>query len=253
MLEKELEDLFNSISKKNPKPVFGVIDRTIDVEDLVKFLNRIEILWNETPKKLDKPSEEPAHKEEPVHETPAEEKHDSKNLNETSKSKPGDKSKIIKPEEDKHEEPEHLEDEKTSHHEEANSGDSCPSDRITLVELINIIEKYYNPKKTLAAMVESKISASDYNKEYKVHKLANRYYVHIKGSELILHEFKEILLEISILIKNKNDDSGKPKIRSMLKKFIEETLLKRHNAFTQIPISKGAPRTWPDSHKDKLI
>ena len=55
MLEKEVNELFISISKKEVKPAFGVIDRTIDVEDLVRFFNKIELLWNETPPQKEKP------------------------------------------------------------------------------------------------------------------------------------------------------------------------------------------------------
>lgn len=93
-----------------------------------------------------------------------------------------------------------------------------------------------------------------------MHKLANRYYVQIKGSELIMHEFKEILLNISVLLKEKTmDTSGKPKVRSLLKKFIEESLIKRYGAFKELDAARArdkenkVSRQWPDSYKDKLI
>jgi hypothetical protein len=213
MLDKEINELFNSISKKDGKPVFGVIDRTIEVEDLVRFLKRIELLWNETPTVKDLSSEqEPAKQPEEIPEKVEEPK-----LNDTNKSKIIDKSKIGKLEEEKHTEEEKIE-EPEPKVEEAVSH-VCPPHMITLAELIFIIEKYYNPKKTLASLIQNKIDTNDINCEYNTHKLTNRYYMHIKGAELIMNEFKEILLEISTLLKSKVEDtsSAKPKVRSVLK------------------------------------
>ena len=59
-------------------------------------------------------------------------------------------------------------------------------------------------------MLANSIAPDDYNSQYNVHKLTNRYYMHIKGSELIMHEFKEIMLEISILIKEKQAAEAPP-------------------------------------------
>lgn len=254
MLDKELNDLFNSISKKDGKPVFGVIDRTIEVEDLVRFLKKIELLWNETPPQKEKPETDEAPKEAEVE---GEDTKAQEDQNESAKSKAADLSKSMKKEEVEHVE---GEGEKVEPPVVDDPVQQCPTNKISLLELVNIIEKYYNPRKTLAALIESKIDPEDYNKEYNIHKLTNRYYMHIRGSELIMHEFKEILLEISMLLKSKTEDeSGKPKVRSMLKKFIEESLLKRVGAFEDIQkgtslLSKtSAGRTWPDSHKDKLI
>ena len=259
MLEKELIELFNNISKRKAKPSFGVIDKTIDVEDLVRFLARVEVLWNETPKQ--KEMKDPSHNktEQVVQEHHEEIKHDSKNLNETSKSKAGDKSKIITKVDEEKIEPPPAHEEKEEIEQESTEVDSCPPDRISLVELISIIEKYYNPTKTLARVIDN-IHPEDPNREYNIHKLTNRYYVQIKGSELILHEFKEILLDISILLKEKTmDTSGKQKVRSLLKRFIEESLIKRYAAFKDIDAAKAKiketkiTRQWPDSYKDKLI
>ena len=260
MLDKEVIELFNDISKKDGKPVFGVIDRTIEIEDLIKFFKKVEILWNETPPQREKPIEEP---EEPKQEAEGEadeekEQQEDEKLNETSKSKAADKSKSKIETSEVVKEGEGEGDAPVEEPEEKSEEFKCPDDMISLRELIHIIEKYYNPEKTLAALIRSSINQDDYNKEYNIHKLTNRYYMHIKGSELILHEFKEILLEISILLKEKKDDgSGKSKVRSMLKKFIEESLLKRYEPFKSI--AKGAalitptPTIWPDSHKDELI
>jgi hypothetical protein len=248
-VDTELEDLFNAISKKDGKPLFGVIDRTIEIEDLVRFFKKIDLLWNETPTQKDPPVEET--------ESPEGEGQDAKHeeQNDTLKSKQADDSKTPKPE---GEEEDHK-DELTSVVENV----GCPVDKISLIDLIHIIEKYYNPKKTLTYMLQHNIDPDDYNKVYNIHKLTNRYYMHIKGSELIMFEFKEILFEISILLKNKSEEAaGKPrttKIKSTLKKFIEEVLLRRWSAFKDIETGKatmkiiGQARQWPDSHKDKLI
>jgi hypothetical protein len=254
MLDKEISELFGTISRKDGKPVFGVIDRTIEVEDLVIFLKKIDLLWNETPPKKEKPNEEDSHKED-------EAKHDEnekhEDLNESAKSKQADKSKNAKHEENKsHEEP--AEDQKEEKPQpEVVEDFMCPADKISLFELINIIEKYYNPRKTLMSVLRNKIDPEDYNKEYNAHKLTNRYYMHIKGSELILFEFKEILLEISTLLRLKIDPDATIQVRSLLKKFIEDTLIKRNNAFKDPEIVKPktqpAERKWPDSNKDRLI
>lgn len=255
MLDNEINGLFNAISKKDAKPVFGVIDRTIDVEDLVRFLKRIELLWNETPSQRDLSAEQEASKHhEEVHEKIEEPKQ-----NDTNKSKIIDKSKLGKLEEEKH----HEEEKTEEHHPKVEDAvpQVCPPDKITLTELIHIIEKYYNPKKTLASLIQSKIDQNDINSEYNTHKLTNRYYMHIKGSELIMHEFKEILLEISNLLKSKVEDGAgaKPKVRSVLKKFIEDTLIRRWSAFKAVDAGREKlkattqKRKWPDSHKDRLI
>lgn len=254
MLDNELNELFNFISKKDGKPVFGVIDRTIEVEDLVRFLKKIELLWNETPPHKDKPSEGGEKKQHEPEPHVIEKQPDP---NETAKSKPGDKSKVNAEEAKKEVVEEHHE-VKEDHPKMQDAVYECPTDRITLLELINIIEKYYNPNKRLVSVISSKIPADDHNREYNVHKLTNRYYMHIKGSELIIHEFKEILLEISMLLKNKVDpDASNPGIRSGLKKFIEKTLLRRFAAFKDIEKGRSLLpticRKWPDSHKDRLI
>ena len=226
--------MFNAISKKDGKPVFGVIDKTIEVEDLVKFLKKIDLLWNETPPRKEKPSdpaEEPA--EDKENEGEGEKVEDP---NETVKSKQVDKSKSNKTKEELKEEAEGEGNEEAKEEPQIEKELKCPDNKITLLELINIIEKYYNPRKTLKAIIEEKIDPKDFNNEYDTHKLTNRYYMHLKGSELIQFEFQEILLEISMLLKAKIEEpSGKPKVRSTLKKFIEEILLKRWGAFSGMP------------------
>lgn len=251
MVNNELEELFNSISKKDGKPVFGVIDRTIEIEDLVRFFKKIDILWNETPPQKDLPVEENKNLEAAAHHEEKQEDH-----NETAKSKHPDDSKAHKVEGEGDEKKEELPIQEENF--------ECPVDKISLIELIHIIEKYYNPKKTLTYLIRHNIDPDDYNKVYNIHKLSNRYYMHIKGSELIIFEFKEILFEISLLLKHKAEEaSGKPKtttkVKSTLKKFIDDVLLKRWSAFKDVETGKatmnviGQARTWPDSHKDKLI
>ncbi|CAI2383119.1 unnamed protein product [Moneuplotes crassus] len=252
MLGSEINFLFDSISKKDGKAVFGVIDKTIEVEDLVQFCKRIDLLWNETPPQKDKP-EEPK-EDSPEAEGEGEGDHEADK--DASKSKQIDKSKITKSnEEEKKEEGEGEGEEAPEDQPEAEF--KCPDDKISLLELIRIIEKYYNPRKTLQAIIQEKIDPDDYNKEYNIHKLTNRYYMHIKGSEMIQYEFKEILIEISMLLKSKVEEpSGKLKVRSTLKRFIEEILLKRYAAFSKLPRKVQTFNTtqqWPDSYKDQLI
>ena len=260
--DTQINEIFNVISKKDSKPVFGVIDRTIEVEDLVRFLRRIEVLWNETPPQKEKPAE----KEPSVHEGEGEvvaeevEKKDEKkeDLNETAKSKGTDKSKSKANDESKDEGEEMNEKEHKEEGLDEMQNFKCPADKITLHDLINIIEKYYNPRKTLMSLVTQKIDPEDYNKEYNMHKLTNRYYMHIKGAELIMFEFKEILADISQLLKLKIEtDNTKPRIVYYLTKFLEETLFRRYDAFKDIDAGKKnllkEERKWPDSNKDRLI
>jgi hypothetical protein len=50
--------------------------------------------------------------------------------------------------------------------------------------------------------------------------------VYIKGVELVYFEFKEILLEMAMRLKD-NVDSAPGKLRSLVKKFLDDHFLKR--------------------------
>lgn len=80
----------------------------------------------------------------------------------------------------------------------------------------------------------------------------------IKGAEIIYFEFKEILYDMARKLK----DQVEPKTGKMtvvLKKFIEEWLLRRLTSFVKFKIpanpvkGKEAARTWPLSEKDAII
>lgn len=89
------------------------------------------------------------------------------------------------------------------------------------------IEKYYNESSCLFNKVKD-ISDEDLNKDHKIFKITSKHYLNIKGVELVLHEFKEILLEISLFINMKSqqtEEGQKPKVRAQLKKFIDEFIL----------------------------
>ncbi len=86
----------------------------------------------------------------------------------------------------------------------------------------------------------------------------SQYLMHIKGAEIIFFEFKEILFDMARKLK----DQIEPKTGKMtvvLRKFIEEWLLRRLTSFVKFNISpvpirgKEASRTWPESHKDVII
>lgn len=86
----------------------------------------------------------------------------------------------------------------------------------------------------------------------------SKHIMHIKGAEILFFEFKEILFDMARTLK----DQIEPKTGKMtvvLKKFIEEWLLRRLTSFVKFKISpvpirgKEASRTWPESQKDVII
>ena len=89
--------------------------------------------------------------------------------------------------------------------------------------------------------------------------------VYIKGVELVYCEFKELLLELAMRLKE-HVDSAPGKLRSLIKKFLDELFLKRLNPFIKFNIAKkaagagaagsatsAAARSWPESEKDQAI
>jgi len=80
----------------------------------------------------------------------------------------------------------------------------------------------------------------------------------IKGAEIVFFEFKEILFDMARKLKDQIDPkTGKMTI--VLKKFIDEWLLRRLSSFVKFKIpanpikGKEASRTWPESQKDVII
>jgi len=121
----------------------------------------------------------------------------------------------------------------------------CPDEQVTLYEVISFIEKYYDETKSIK---NHNISDDDINRDHKLYKMANLHYLHIKGVELILHEFKEIIVELALWIKGRSVEEGaKLKVRAMLKKFIDESIMKNEGfVFHQ----KQPERYWPASYKN---
>jgi len=87
--------------------------------------------------------------------------------------------------------------------------------------------------------------------------------VYIKGVELVYTEFKELLLELAMRLKD-HVDSAPGKLRSLIKKFLDELFLKRLKPFIKFNTSKvaagtgaagsvAAARSWPESEKDQAI
>jgi hypothetical protein len=82
--------------------------------------------------------------------------------------------------------------------------------------------------------------------------------IYIKGSEIVFYEFKEIIFELARKLKDKVDPKT-GKLSVVLKKFIEDWLLRRLTSFVKFKIpawpvrGKEATRIWPESQKDVII
>lgn len=94
-------------------------------------------------------------------------------------------------------------------------------------------------------------------------KVLSEHLVYIKGVELVYFEFKELLLELALRLKD-HVDSAPGKLRSLIKKFLDELFLKRLNPFIKFNVAKkatanagsstsAASRAWPESAKDQAI
>ena len=90
----------------------------------------------------------------------------------------------------------------------------------------------------------------------------NAHIVYINGVELVYHEFKELLLELALRLKDQID-SAPGKLRSLIKKFLDDHLLRRLCPYIKFneekliaePVQQtnSAARTWPTSEKDDAI
>jgi hypothetical protein len=83
----------------------------------------------------------------------------------------------------------------------------------------------------------------------------NQHLAFIQGVEIVYHEFKEIILELSLRLKDKID-AEPGKFRKLVKKFLDELFLKRLLPFIKINLAKKAnasadvpkaERKWPES------
>lgn len=90
----------------------------------------------------------------------------------------------------------------------------------------------------------------------------NAHIVYINGVELVYHEFKELLLELALRLKDQID-SAPGKLRSLIKKFLDEHFLRRLSPYIKFneekliaePVQQinSAARKWPTSEKDEAI
>ena len=81
--------------------------------------------------------------------------------------------------------------------------------------------------------------------------------VFVRGVEIVYFEFKELILDVAIKLRDIVDPkTGKSRV--ILTKFIEDFLLKKLNPYIKFNIQtgkggSGASRVWPESQKDKEI
>jgi len=78
----------------------------------------------------------------------------------------------------------------------------------------------------------------------------------VRGVEIVYFEFKEVLLDIALKLKDHIDPKAATK-KTILRKFLEEHFIKKLNPYIKFNIQTGkssnAPRVWPESQKDKEI
>jgi hypothetical protein len=66
--------------------------------------------------------------------------------------------------------------------------------------------------------------------------------VYIKGVEIVYFEFKELLLELALRLKDQID-SAPGKLRSLIKKFLDDHLLKRLGPYIKFNMNKEGAET----------
>lgn len=80
----------------------------------------------------------------------------------------------------------------------------------------------------------------------------------IKGAEVIFQEYREIIVELASRLRERVDPST-GKVMVVLRKFVEEWMLRRLNSFVRFqipavtPAGREAARTWPESDKDRQV
>jgi len=96
--------------------------------------------------------------------------------------------------------------------------------------------------------------------------ILSEHLVFIKGVELVYFEFREILVELALRLKDYVEGAQPGKLKSLVKKFLEELFLKRLLPYIKFISTKSEKmgvtgmsevsstvRTWPESEKDKVI
>mmetsp|Transcript_95624 Transcript_95624/g.131501 ORF Transcript_95624/g.131501 Transcript_95624/m.131501 type:complete len:90 (+) Transcript_95624:2104-2373(+) len=81
--------------------------------------------------------------------------------------------------------------------------------------------------------------------------------INLKGAEIVFFEFKEILLELTIRLRDEIDPKT-GRIRIILTKFFDDWLLKRLQPYIKFNIptiqaKSNNTRQWPESEKDVQI
>ena len=90
--------------------------------------------------------------------------------------------------------------------------------------------------------------------------MISEHLIYIKGVELLYHEYKELLLELALRMKEKID-SAPGKLRALVRKFLDDHFLKRLQPYIKFTTEKkeskdqaqSASRAWPESEKDEAI
>ena len=85
----------------------------------------------------------------------------------------------------------------------------------------------------------------------------SQHLVFVRGVEVIFFEFKEILLDVALKLRDFIDPKT-GKIKVVLTKFIEEFIIKKLQPYLKFNINPGkggtgAKRVWPESYKDREI
>lgn len=95
--------------------------------------------------------------------------------------------------------------------------------------------------------------------------IISQHLLYIQGVELVFFEFKEILVELALKLQDKID-SAQNKLKSLIKKFLEDVFFKRLLPYIKFkadgtiqsdPTGKTndtlRERMWPESDKDQII
>lgn len=169
--------------------------------------------------------------------------------------------------------------------------DKGGSHKLQIGDLIASIEKYYSPNSKLEAKLShdqfqafikanpsflhnnggASTSPDDDDEAKKKHEddeirnaherwkkqVISQHLVFVRGVEVVFFEFKEILLDIALKLRDFIDPKT-GKIKVILTKFIEDHVLKKLNPYLKFNIQAGkggssAARVWPESQKDKEI
>ena len=120
----------------------------------------------------------------------------------------------------------------------------------TLSDLIQIIEKFYAPDCQLKPKLEKQTDLSPEDAKA----ITSKHMMQSRSQEIVYFEFKEILIEIALFLKEKIGTGLK--IRSLLKKLISDWIAPNIDPFIKYGIKgnkKEAPRVWPVSDKERQI